>query len=325
MAGLITETKEFKEFAQKAKEGKTFHGYIAESDDPLYCDAFLTEVFKYLMCDRQGCGECSVCYKVRNKMHLDVLYYPRGTGETISVTEDMNDFAEQVALRPYEGGNRIFVFNVGKTVRIDWQNKLLKTLEEPPENTYIFIAVSNAEKLLATIKSRCANFPIGTPSYEYIKEYLKATGTDNRRAGVSEMLAGRNLTLAMKYATDEKYMDMADDVYEFLVGCKSSREICKYLGRMSVYKDIIGETADVFIAVFCRALTGRRAGTAEAYRQNDLDEIYKAYKTTGCTEGIFLAAEIKRMNESNVNKNALLDELFLRLMEVRYKCRLLSE
>lgn len=31
------------------------------------------------------------------------------------------------------------------------------------------------------------------------------------------------------------------------------------------------------------------------------------------------------MNESNVNKNALLDELFLRLMEVRYKCRLLSE
>lgn len=38
---------------------------------------------------------------------------------------------------------------------IEAQNCLLKTLEEPPEYVVIILIVSNENKLLTTIKSRC--------------------------------------------------------------------------------------------------------------------------------------------------------------------------
>jgi DNA polymerase-3 subunit gamma/tau len=55
-------------------------------------------------------------------------------------------------------------------------NALLKTLEEPPENTYFILATTEAHKILDTIISRCQRFDFHRIGTEHVVEVLKKVG-----------------------------------------------------------------------------------------------------------------------------------------------------
>ncbi len=57
-------------------------------------------------------------------------------------------------LRPSLGHNKVFIIDEAELLDVDSQNVLLKTLEEPPLQTYIFLVASQPQRLLATIHSR---------------------------------------------------------------------------------------------------------------------------------------------------------------------------
>ena len=50
---------------------------------------------------------------------------------------------------------KVFIFNNFSSANIQSQNKLLKILEEPPKNTFIILNVTNINKVLPTVLSRC--------------------------------------------------------------------------------------------------------------------------------------------------------------------------
>ena len=56
------------------------------------------------------------------------------------------------------GGNVITIIDRAETITPKGQNRLLKTLEEPPEGIVLILMTSNAEALLDTIRSRCLQF-----------------------------------------------------------------------------------------------------------------------------------------------------------------------
>ena len=60
-----------------------------------------------------------------------------------------------LAQKAYQEKKRLVLIYQAQQLTIDAQNALLKTLEEPPENTLIILAVNNSHQLLPTIVSRC--------------------------------------------------------------------------------------------------------------------------------------------------------------------------
>lgn len=325
MLEIIKQSESFQEFLGRLEENRAMHSCIVESADTVYCDAFMTLAIASIMCENHGCLVCRTCNQVVKKLHIDVVYYPLNGRAMISAADDIEDFNEKVSLKPYEGGNKVFVFNVGKTIRDEWQNKLLKTLEEPPENTYIFLCTDNAERLLPTVRSRCWKINTGKPSEDVIKRLLVDNGYHGRVADVAAQLCEGNITKALALSQNGKYIEMVDCVYDFLANCKSSKDIANFLEKMSGYKEIMNDLTDMFIMVFSRAMKNGRIRCQNAYRLDDLIKIYENYTLKGCVEAIKNISEVKKMSDRNVNQNAILDEMFLRLMEVKYKCRLLSE
>ena len=60
-----------------------------------------------------------------------------------------------LAKKAYQEKKRLVLIYRAQQLTIEAQNALLKTLEEPPGNTLIILAVNNSHQLLPTIASRC--------------------------------------------------------------------------------------------------------------------------------------------------------------------------
>jgi hypothetical protein len=62
---------------------------------------------------------------------------------------------ERLRLKPFSADRTLAVIVDGDLMNAQAQNKLLKTLEEPPGDSVIMILAANTEMLRATIRSRC--------------------------------------------------------------------------------------------------------------------------------------------------------------------------
>jgi DNA polymerase-3 subunit delta' len=68
---------------------------------------------------------------------------------------DGKNFESPVWKGAYLGHHKVFVIDEADLLDQYGQNALLKTLEEPPPGTYIFLVTTQEERLLPTIRSRC--------------------------------------------------------------------------------------------------------------------------------------------------------------------------
>lgn len=75
-------------------------------------------------------------------------------GKTIKI-EQIHSFIKTTQLTPYSHKFKIgIIISVEKATK-EAQNALLKTLEEPPKNTFLILSTTSSTKLLPTIVSRC--------------------------------------------------------------------------------------------------------------------------------------------------------------------------
>lgn len=70
------------------------------------------------------------------------------------------------------GHSKVFIIDEAELIDHNGQNALLKTLEEPPPKTYIFLITSRPERLLATIRSRCQHVRFGSLDEESMHKWM---------------------------------------------------------------------------------------------------------------------------------------------------------
>lgn len=68
--------------------------------------------------------------------------------------KDSANIIKELSLKSYEGGYKVLIIWLAERMNISAANELLKTLEEPTENTLILMVVENRDLLLSTITSR---------------------------------------------------------------------------------------------------------------------------------------------------------------------------
>lgn len=78
---------------------------------------------------------------------------PDKTGHNMAAIRDL---IQEAYLPPYEADCKVFLLHETDALSEICQNALLKTLEEPPQNTYLFLICERAVSLLPTLLSRCA-------------------------------------------------------------------------------------------------------------------------------------------------------------------------
>ncbi len=72
----------------------------------------------------------------------------------------------------YHGKSRVIVIDPADQMTSEAQNALLKTLEEPPQNTFIILIATDSELLLPTVRSRVQSVYFAPLSESQIKQHL---------------------------------------------------------------------------------------------------------------------------------------------------------
>jgi DNA polymerase-3 subunit delta' len=97
----------------------------------------------------------TVADRVARDCHPDLTWVrPSGAAEVL--VSDIEEPVVAAAMRtPFESARRVFVIEAVDTMNDQAANRMLKTLEEPPEFAHLVLLSDRREDVLATIASRC--------------------------------------------------------------------------------------------------------------------------------------------------------------------------
>src|SRR3712207_4177267 len=99
--------------------------------------------------------EDGVRLRVEHGTHPD-LTWVRPSGAHVMRVEDVNEPVVAAATRtPFEASRRVFVLERVDTLNDQAANRMLKTLEEPPEFVHLILLPGTFGRVMETVVSRC--------------------------------------------------------------------------------------------------------------------------------------------------------------------------
>ena len=145
------------------------------------------------------CGVCGPCRRILSDTHPDLhTVLPEKGKQTIGVGV-LRDVLAQVGVKSFEGTTKAILFPQAQKMTPAAQNCLLKTLEEPPQDTVFFLITDQPGALLPTIVSRCRVIRFHPLSVEDAARRLTALGEEPgaalRKARMAEGCVGQALEI----------------------------------------------------------------------------------------------------------------------------------
>lgn len=169
---ILGQQKIKKLLASQIKSGKIPHAYIFMGQNGVGKKFTAFEFAKILNCstndftktDIGACGKCAGCEKITKNAHPDfhlidfakqaeMLDEDFEKQKTIKI-ETIRQLQKEVLTKTHEAKWKFFVIEPAEKMNAAAANCLLKTLEEPPENTILILVARHKETIPKTIVSR---------------------------------------------------------------------------------------------------------------------------------------------------------------------------
>ncbi|MGO9146312.1 MAG: ATP-binding protein [Desulfomonilia bacterium] len=204
--------------------GKVPHAFLFAGALGLGKTRMAKEFFKALNCledNGDACDKCRSCLKVMAGYHPDLTELNPLT-RWIKV-DDVREVLTDVGLKPFEARMKCIIIEPAEHLNTESANALLKTLEEPPSSTVIFLISHRPKLLLPTIVSRCQLIRFSEEEdVDLSRDGSGALQTGDGHHGISEshalyheiiaLLGGSNPALLAKKYFDSEGWDVLPEV-----------------------------------------------------------------------------------------------------------------
>ena len=213
----------FNRALQSFDEGRLGHAQLligAQGMGPLET---ALAIGKRLLCTvAQGialpCGACRSCTLLAAGTHPDLHVITMTENEkthtmrTGIVVEQLRDLGEDLQLSAQLGGPIVAIIHPAEAMNDNASNALLKSLEEPLDNRYVFLVTSEPSRISATIRSRCQRMEFRMPSHAEGLYWLQFQGIDAKVAQDALLAARGNPGLAMQWIQDDETLALRSQV-----------------------------------------------------------------------------------------------------------------
>ena len=319
---LTQKTVGYETLVKDKNANKLSHAYLVVVKDERYMKEYLKIFATVIACEEKSpCFACRTCSLVKNGIHPDVLHYPK---EKDSVTaSEAVEIVEQTHVKPLEGEKKIFVIENAQKMNVASQNKLLKTLEEPPKNTYFILGTTNETLILPTVKSRTKILNVSSLDKEALFDSLKADFGDLEKLKSAIACSDGTVNGVIENYNDEKLKEQTEFITDLLVNMQSSKEVLKFTER---YNQLQAEPLKFLsvLEIVVRDLLCYINGNEQLVK--NVDVFNKVKVAEGFTNGaiieilekIFLSQ--RRIDAQN-KPDMVIEWLFFQILEVKYKWR----
>lgn len=192
---------------------------------------------QYVLCldktANESCGKCANCIKASKWIHPDIHFSFPTVGTNVKSDqflgqwrsmltehaypsifewlqligaenkqgninkEECLNIIRKLSLKSFESDHKILIMWLPEYLGKEG-NRLLKLIEEPPENTLFLLVAEQSELILNTILSRCQLIKLNTLSDEQVRAGLTELGVSSSQAFKVTQLASGNFSEALK-------------------------------------------------------------------------------------------------------------------------------
>lgn len=302
---VIRNTNAYKIIYGEKKRGELSHAYLIVCPDGVMLKTYMKLFASLIMCENDGaCGECRPCRLIDKEAYADCDFYPKD-GDKIK-TADIDDLVSKTIIRPIESDIRMFVLVGAENMTAEAQNKILKTLEEPPRNVCILIGATTDNALLPTVKSRVKRLDVPPFSDGEIRRALGDEYPDRAKLESAIALGGGKIGSVIKAYTDGNAEKMQAFCREVLFSMRSSKDVAKYSSKIN--KDNIKDFISILKSEVANLLV----------KDNRKAEDY-GYVTGALIAISDMLSEKERALYYNANAVMVADSVLLAILGEKYK------
>ncbi len=320
LLSLLKDTGAYKTVVGDKRRGTLSHAYLLLTADGDYLDEYLKIFSKAILCkNNEPCGECRQCKLVEQGAYADLYYYPKD-GDSITA-EEVTALIEESYIKPIEGDQKVFVISHAERMNLSAQNKLLKTLEEPPKGVHILIGATSEFPLLSTVKSRVKKLEIPAFTKEKLFDALIGEYPDDEKLIKAIACGDGTVGKAVALYSDDKLKSVTDTVIDVIVNMKSSSEVIDYSTKILAVSPDGGEFISVLELVLRDMLLiaeGQDGLTFDKEHKKQLRDA-KNFSTGAILYALDSVAESYARKKFNANPTMLVEWLLFKILEGKYK------
>lgn len=309
----VIKTKCLESFKKDLQNDKISHAYLVISPDELFNKLVAIEMASFLLCENKSfCEECLNCKKTLAGTNPDLHIFPKSKNFLV---DDAVAVIEKSYESPMIGNKKVFIINNIDLATFQAQNKILKTLEEPTQSNMFILTATNENKILQTVVSRTRKEYLLPLQQDEVKSLI-----DNAPENFKDLLPqrknyiGNELFDAVSFgegwigktfeALESKHFSEQKILARKIINAfSSSKEFAFYCSSVLKFKD---EIPNFLQLLENEARNNLKEDVNNLGYLEIIEEIQSCY------------VELER----NVNVNLIVDNLLMKILEIKYNNKL---
>ncbi len=304
------------------KSGRLSHAYLFEGPEGVGKWTLAKTFAQGLFCEASHpipCGECPSCRQVLSDQHPDFFLIEPGK-ESIK-NERIEAFQEFVRTKPYRAKKKIALIDRAHQMTPRAQNRLLKTLEEPPADTHLFLISANASALLPTVRSRLLILRFHRMPEEVLTRLLvERHALSYLEAEQLARLSGGSVGRALALKESDDFYALRTLLVEIVIDMidRKREPVLRKISKLKAYEDSFDDIMYILKHLFRDLMILKGGGDDRLLIHADEIELLRAKRHAVSREQLLRAMEqleaCETMFKQNVQVETIMDVLFVNLL-----------
>lgn len=218
------QNKQWQQLLRQREQNRLPHALLLRGAPGCGKAGFAQALAASLLCSQpaagaQACGVCSSCRLIAAGTHPDLrVLRPEPAKNSTSKKpmlmiriDTIRSLLTQMAMTAQiEGGYRVVILENADRMNVEAANALLKTLEEPGQNSLLILTSSHPSRLPVTVISRCQSLQFPQPPREQALAWLNAVVTNETPAAESSQERQRQAEIRLDLAHGAPLLALQD-------------------------------------------------------------------------------------------------------------------
>lgn len=299
------------------QQGRLAHGLLFSGPPGVGKQALAEAFAQACLCqqplaDARACGQCQACRWLQAGTHPDYVSLQPLEGKQQIVIDQVRDLCAALALKSHAGGYQVALLRPADALNQAAANSLLKTLEEPSDNTLLILITERPARLPATLRSRCQQLAFPSPTAPQAEGWLSQQGVEGNPALLVRLCEGAPLR-ALALAQDPSCAQRAHWLGQLGAIVRGELSPVSVAAEWSALPNLPGLA---WLNSFTMDLVRLHANADEFVRNIDLVDVLKSFlqHQTGAVlhqrlERIWHAQRM--VMYSSVNRQLLMEDLLI--------------